>query len=359
MTASEPAATTVSEAPAGEGFRWPAEWEPHAATWLSWPHNAETWPGRVPAVEDAFVAIVRALCARERVCISVQDSVMEDAVCARLAREGIDSAARVRCYVIPTDDAWIRDHGPMFLVRETGEVRERGVMDFGYNAWGEKYPPWDRDARVSHRIAEVLGLPRFVAPAVLEAGSIEGNGEGILITTESCLLNPNRGVGRTRDSVESMLRLNLGVERTLWLEAGIVGDDTDGHVDNLARFVAPGVVVAVVEEDVHDPNYESLRENLSRLRAASDATGKKLSVVTLPMPPPIVMDGIRLPASYANFYVANEVVLVPLFGADSDARAVAILGELFPGREIIGIPSRDLLVGLGSVHCLTQQEPSL
>ncbi len=359
MTASEPGATTVSGTPAGEGFRWPAEWEPHAATWLSWPHNAETWPGRVPAAEDAFVAIVRALCAGERVCISVQDSAMEDSVYARLAREGIDSAARVRCYVIPTDDAWIRDHGTMILVRETGEVRECGVMDFGYNAWGEKYPPWDRDARVSRRIAEVLGLPRFVAPAVLEAGSIEGNGEGTLITTESCLLNPNRGVGRTRDSVESLLRSNLGVERVLWLEAGIVGDDTDGHVDNLARFVAPGVVVAVVEEDAHDPNHESLRGNLSRLRAASDATGKKLSVVTLPMPPPIVMDGIRLPASYANFYVANEVVLVPLFGANSDARAVAILGELFPGREVIGIPSRDLVVGLGSVHCLTQQEPSL
>lgn len=349
---------SAPESPAGEGFRWPAEWEAHEATWLSWPHNRETWPRQLAAVERAFVAMARALCGREKVCITVQDSAMADSVHATLIREGMDPGANVGCYVVPTNDAWIRDHGPVFLVRDSGMTRERAVMDFGYNAWGGKYPPWDCDEKVSRRMAGLLGLQRFANPAVIEAGSIEGNGQGTLITTDSCLLNSNRGPGRTRDFLESMLRASLGVEHVLWLDSEIVGDDTDGHVDNLARFVASDVVVTVVEEDAHDPNYEPLRKNLARLRAAGEDSGRKLSIATLPMPPPVFVGGMRCPASYANFYIANEVVLLPTFGTPSDARAIAILEELLPGRDVVGIPARDLVVGLGSVHCLTQQEPS-
>lgn len=358
VTRSENGPATDLESPTEQGFRWPAEWESHEATWLSWPHNQETWPGRMAAVERAFVAIVRALHEREKVCIGVNDAAMENAVRSLLAREGLGSDSRIGCHVIPTDDAWIRDHGPLFLVRDSGKLRERAVMDFGYNAWGGKYPPWDRDTQVSGRIASLLGLHRFRTSTVLEGGSIEGNGHGMLMTTESCLLNPNRGAGRTRDSIEQLLRANLGVERVLWLAQGIVGDDTDGHVDNLARFVAPDVAVASFEDDVHDPNYPALAENFSRLVAAAEGGGRKLSVVKLPMPPPLIVDGARFPASYANFYLANEVVLMPRYGAPSDVVAAAVLGELFPEREIVGIPSCDLVIGLGSVHCLTQQEPS-
>lgn len=344
--------TTVRD----EGFRWPAEWERHAATWLSWPHNPDTWPGCLAGAEDAFVAMARALHGREALRINVQSEAEAERVRRRLAEEGVTE--QVELAAIPTDDAWVRDHGPTFVVRP-GEL---AVVDFGFDAWGGKYPPWDRDAAVPRRIAERRGLRRFDPGFVLEGGSIDGDGEGTVLTTEQCLLHPNRRRAdeppRTRASMEARLAAWLGAERVLWLGDGIEGDDTDGHVDDVARFVAPGVVVAADQPDPGDPDAGPLAANLERLRAMHDARGRRLEVATLPMPPRVESGGARCPASYANFYVANGVVLVPVFDAkEEDDRALGILRELWPGREVVGIPSRSLVVGLGAVHCLTQQEP--
>ncbi len=347
----------TAAAPAAEGWRWPAEWEPHRATWLSWPHNPETWPGRLERVFAPYVEMVRVLAEHETVCINVGDEAMEEDARRRLAAGDVDVAGGVRFYRVPTDDTWVRDHGPVFLNREREGRREQAIADFGFDSWGRKYGPWEQDDAVPARLAELLGLPRFQAGAVLEAGSIDGNGRGTILTTESCLLNPNRGAGRTRERMEALLRGFLGATNVLWLGDGIEGDDTDGHVDDLARFVDAGTVVTVVEEDARDPNYRPLRDNLARLRAMRDQDGKPLALATLPMPPPLFVAGQRCPASYANFYLANGVALVPTFDAASDARALAVLRELLPDRQVVGIPSSDLVYGLGAIHCMTQQQP--
>jgi agmatine deiminase len=339
-------------------YRWPAEWEPHRATWLSWPHNPETWPGRLDRAEAAFCAIVRALEGRETVCINVTDAALEDRVRRLLGSAGVAVGDAVELHRIPTDDAWVRDHGPIFVVRDEAGRRERLLLDFVFDAWGRKYPPWDRDDDVPRRIADALGLPRRRVDVVLEGGSIDGNGAGTILTTESCLLHPNRGAGRTRAMLEKVLGETLGAAHVVWLGGAVAGDDTDGHVDDLARFVGPRTVVAAVEERPGDENSAPLARNFELLRASTDQDGRRLEVVALPMPPPLVVDGQRCPASYANFYLANGVALVPVFGAPEDERALAILRELLPGREVVGIPSADLVAGFGAVHCLTQQEPA-
>jgi len=347
-----------SPSPFDLGYRWPAEWEPHEATWLSWPHNPDTWPGRPEAAEQAFVEMVRTLSPHEEVRINVADAAFEERVRQRLRAGGVDPERGVRFFHHATDDAWVRDHGPLFLVRDSDG--SRAIVDFDFDAWGGKYPPWNRDDAVPSQTAAALGLPRFEAGFVLEPGSIEGDGAGTLLTSESCLLNPNRGphgVAREREDLERALHALLAARHVVWLGDGIVGDDTDGHVDDLTRFVASGVLVTVVEPDGSDPNHVPLQENLERLRRARDAAGRAFEIVTLPMPPAVVEGGSRCPASYANFYIANGVVLVPVFDVASDARALAILRECLPEREIVGIPGRDLVVGLGAVHCLTQQEP--
>lgn len=344
--------------PGEEGWRWPAEWEPHRATWLAWPHNPETWPGRLHRVHAPYVAMVGAIAAHERVCINVRDEAMEEEARRHLRAGGVDPDRAIRFHAIPTDDTWARDHGPVFLVREREGRHERMIVDFGFNSWGEKYGPWDLDDGVPARVAEILGLPRFEARLILEGGSVDGNGRGTILTTESCLLNPNRGKGRTREGMERALHRFLGARHVLWLGDGIEGDDTDGHIDDLARFVDPGTVVTVVEPDPSDPNHRILEENLRRLRGLRDQDGKPLGVVPLPMPPALRVDGQRCPASYANFYLANGVAVVPTFGAPSDARALAILREVLPGREVVGVPSSDLVYGLGAIHCMTQQEPA-
>ncbi len=345
----------MSEAPtpAALGYRWPAEWEPHRATWLSWPHNPETWPGRLAAVVETYVAIVDALVAHEAVHIAVADAPMEEAARADLRRGGVAERGVV-FHHIPTDDAWARDHGPIFLVNAHGE---RALVDFRFDNWGRKYPGWERDDAVPRAVAQLLGVRRFAADFVLEGGSIDGDGAGSVLTTESCLLEPRRGPGRTREGMERLLHAFLGTQRVLWLGAGIEGDDTDGHVDDVARFVAPGRVVAVRCDDPADPDHDALAENWRRLASLRDAHGRKLELAALPVPPPLVVAGIRRPASYANFYLANGLALVPVFGAPSDARALAVLRDLLPDRQLIGIPCRDLVVGLGAVHCITQQEP--
>jgi agmatine deiminase len=351
VTSSSPAATTPSAA----GFRWPAEWERHRATWLSWPHNPETWPTCLPAVRATFGAMVAALQPHEAVEIGVADAAMEEIARAAIRAAGGDPDRSVRFHHYPTTDAWCRDHGPIFVVAPDGS---RALCDFGFDNWGKKYPGWELDDAVPRHVEKILGLPRFAADVVLEGGGIEGDGEGTVITTESCLLNPNRGPGRTRERMERVLADFLGARQVIWLHDGIEGDDTDGHIDDLVRFVAPGVVVAVACDDPGDANFAVLAENRRRLDAARDARGRALSVIELPMPPRIELDGLRSPASHANFYVANGVVLLPIFGFDSDARAIAILREHFASREIVPIRCNELVSGFGAIHCVTQQEPA-
>ena len=338
--------------PQSNGFRWPAEWEPHHATWLAWPHNPETWPGQLEAVVASYVEMAGALHARERVCITVLDAAMEETARRCLSQAGIERGLEFHRF--PTNDAWIRDHGPVF-VKKASQV---AVVDFRFDSWGRKYPPWDLDDRIPRAIAGARRIRCFGVDVVLEGGSVDGNGCGSVLTTESCLLNPNRGPSRTREDLELLLHDTLGATNVLWLAGGIEGDDTDGHVDDFCRFVDPGTVVAAEEEDPQDPNHAPLAENLRRLRGMRDQDGKPLAVATLPMPPPLRFGGLRCHASYANFYLANGVALVPVFEARSDARALAVLRELLPGREVVPIQARELVVGLGAVHCLTQQEPA-
>ena len=341
--------------------RWPAEWEDHRATWLSWPHNNETWPGRLAAVEDAFVEIVRTVLPGEAVEIHVLDQAMAGRVRERLKQGGVEETEALRLHVVPTDDAWIRDHGGVFVVEGQGEGSARHLIDFGFDAWGGKYPPWDLDARVAGEMARIAGVASTRSERVLEAGSVDGDGEGTILTTESCLLNPNRaraGQARSRASLEDLLAETLGAKKVLWLGEGLQGDDTDGHVDDLTRFIAPGRVVTVVSSDPADADYAALAENRRRLETMSDAAGRSLEVIELPAPDPLAGPEGRLPASYANFYFANRALLVPIFGVDQDDEALSIFAEVVPDRPIVGISSQHLILGLGAVHCLTQQEPS-
>lgn len=348
----------MSSSAAALGYRWPAEWEPHRATWLSWPHNPDTWPGRLPAVRRTFAEIAAALAGRELVCTNVRDDAMEEEARKALAAAGVDADRDVRFHRIATNDAWARDHGPIFVVRDGPDGRARAVVDFAFDNWGRKYPGFELDDAVARRVAEACGLPCFSSPWVLEGGGIDGDGAGTVLTTESCLVNGNRGPDRTRERLEAVLSEQLGARRVVWLAGGIEGDDTDGHVDDVARFVAPGTVVAVAGGDPGDANQPVLAENLRRLRAARDARGRALEVVELPSPPPRLVDGGRVPESYANFYLANGVVLVPVYGVSADARALDVLRELLPDRELVPIPCSDLVVGLGAIHCVTQQEPA-
>jgi agmatine deiminase len=343
--------------PAQLGYRMPAEWEPHRGTWLSWPHKEASWPGKFAPVPGIFAAMVRALADREEVHINVGGPAMEASVRSLLADAGADTG-NVFFHHNPTNDAWCRDHGPIFLQRSRDGRREQAVVDWGYNAWGGKYPPYDLDDVVPTRIAGELGLPVFLPGIIMEGGSIDVNGRGTLLTTESCLLNPNRNPALGRSEIERYLRDYLGVVKILWLGDGIAGDDTDGHVDDLSRFVDERTVVTVVEDDASDENYEPLQENLERLRGMTDQDGQPLRVITLPMPSPLEHDGQRLPASYANFYLANGLVLLPTYDPPRDEQAAATLERLFPDRDVLGIDCTDLVWGLGAFHCVTQQWPA-
>jgi agmatine deiminase len=337
------------------GYRMPAEWEPHEATWLSWPRpEGISFPESYERVMPAFARMVDALADSEPVCVNVWDGVHEAEVRRQLQRHGARDG-HVRFYRHPAYEPWCRDHGPIFLKRDAAP--ERVILDWGYNAWGGKYPPCDLDDAVPVRVGEALGIPVYGREMVLEGGSIEVNGSGTLLTTTSCLLNPNRNPGLTRGQIEENLRRSLGVSNILWLGDGIEGDDTDGHIDDLTRFVNRTTVVTVVEENEEDPNCEPLRENLALLGGMRLEDGAPLEVRRLPMPGRIDREGLRLPASYANFYIGNRVVLLPVFADARDREAEAVLGAAFPGRRVVPIDCRELIWGLGAFHCLTQQQP--
>lgn len=336
----------------------PAEWEPHEATWLSWPHNTETWMDHDFAlIEDAWAQMAAALAPAEEVRI-LAAGPLHARVRAALARREVPQE-HVRIFDIATNDAWVRDHGPIFLVRGEGAARERMILDWDYNAWGGKYPPWDEDNRVPARVAAALGMNCTAPGMVLEGGSIDVNGRGSLLTTEQCLLNENRNPGLTREQIEQNLRDWLGVTNILWLGEGIEGDDTDGHVDDITRFVGPRTIVTVICEDRADSNHEPLRNNRERLESLRDQDGEPFAIVELPLPrAPVHFRGERLPASYANFYIGNAAVLVPVFMDEHDERALEILAPLFPGRRIVPIDCRRVIAGLGALHCVSQQQPA-
>lgn len=336
------------------GYRMPAEWETHSATWLSWPHNDETWPDALPAVEAAMVSIVGALSDSEAVRINVLDEGHECHVSA-LLRGRVPQEA-VAFHRFPTNDAWCRDHGAIFLTNDRPGMLPM-ALGFDYNAWGNKYPPYDLDREIPESMATALSIQLFSPGMVLEGGAVDVNGAGVLLTTEQCLLNPNRNPTLDRAGLEIRLKSAFGVEQILWLDGGIQGDDTDGHVDQLARFVSADKVVVATEPDPADPNHRPLSENRRRLRPLQSADGHPVEIVDLPMPDAIFHRGQRLPASYANFYVANEKVLLPVFGCRQDHVAREIIGDCFAGREVVCIDCRQILVGLGGIHCLTQQVP--
>jgi len=341
--------------PAKEGYAMPAEWEPHEATWISWPHpEGSSFPGAYQRVVPTFVKMVEALAESEIVRINVKDAEQEAQV-----RELLHGTPRERVefYQVLTNEPWCRDHGPIFLTR--AKSPKVAAVNFGFNAWGYKLSPFEDDDAAAVHICEKIGIPVFDhGDFILEGGSIDVNGKGALLTTESCLLNPNRNPQFGKAEIELILRDFLGVNHILWLGDGIEGDDTDGHVDDITRFVNEDTVVTVVEEDEDDPNFEPLQVNLERLSGMSLKNGDPLRVVKLPMPSRIARDGQRLPASYANFYIGNTVVLLPAYQDTNDAWAASVLKEAFPTRKIVPIDCRELIWGLGAFHCLTQQQPA-
>jgi agmatine deiminase len=349
---------SISATPKALGYRMPAEWEPHAGTWLTWPRpEGISFPGKYQTVPPVYAQLIRHLVESEDVNINVWNAEMEDWVRGLLQAERTP-LDRVRFHHFPAYEPWCRDHGPIFLVRDESQRRQRAVVDWAYNAWGGKYPPYDLDDAVPQHVARLRQLPLFSPGIVMEGGAIEVNGRGTVLTTTACLLNPNRNPHLAKDAIEEYLLDYLGAEQVLWLREGIAGDDTDGHIDDLARFVNPTTLVTAVEDDPADANHAVLRENLERLRTLRDTEGRSFRIVELPMPGVIEYQGQRLPASYANFYIANGMVIVPTYRHKNDRLALETLQREFGGRKVIGIDSTELIWGLGSFHCITQQEPA-
>lgn len=351
------AANTVETTPTALGYSMPAEWAQHRATWLTWPHNQDTWPEFLEKVREIWVQMVRALAPHEQVCLLVNDEAAEREVGARLQSAGV-ATENVRLFKIPTVDVWMRDYGPTFITRKS-KTQPLASNDWVFNGWGGKYRTYEEDDQVAPKIARLLNIPVFEHGIILEGGSIEVNGAGTCLTTEQCLLNRNRNPHLGRSQIEEYLKQTLGVSHIVWLGEGIAGDDTDGHIDDIARFVNPTTIVCVIEANAQDENYRPLQENYERLQAVTDQNGKNFSVVSLPCPGAVCYDGARLPASYANFYIANEVVLVPVFDDPNDSAALGILQDLFPRRKVIGLRCNEVVAGLGAIHCVTQQEPAV
>jgi agmatine deiminase len=351
-----------SNTPRSCGFRMPAEWERHEATWMVWPQNSTDWPGKFAAIPWVYADIVRHLSQVETVHLVVHDQTIEDRAKGVLKKTGVNFS-NVRFHQWPTNRGWTRDSGPVFVRNK--ENSEIAVTNWKFNAWA-KYEDWLLDDQLPTYIAHHLELKQWSATAkgkriVLEGGSIDANGAGVLMTTEECLLSKvqERNPGLDRADLELAFGEYLGIEKVLWLNRGIVGDDTHGHVDDIARFADASTIIAAVEPNKSDPNHQPLQENLVRLREAQNIDGQPFRIFELPMPAPVIFRGQRVPASYANFYIANDLVLVPTFNDPKDRIALQILSDVFPNRQVVGIHSRDLIWGLGALHCMTQQQPAL
>ena len=343
--------------PAELGYYFPAEFAIHRATCLSWPHKEASWPGKINTIYPKYSAFIKELTRSELVCINVNDETMKQFALSHLIKADVD-LNKVTFYFNPTNDAWCRDHGPAFLINPSAEEK-KVVVDWNYNAWGNKYPPFDLDDVIPTRIATQIGLPVFHPGIIMEGGSVEFNGEGTVLTSTCCLLNENRNPLLDQRQIENYLYDYYGAKQVLWVSEGISGDDTDGHIDDTIRFVNSDTVLAVIEEDRSDENFEPFQENLRQLSRMRLQNGKQLNIVELPMPEPVIYEGQRLPASYANFYISNGAVIVPIFQSSADDKALQIIQECFPARKVVGIDSTDIIWGLGSFHCLSQQEPAV
>jgi agmatine deiminase len=346
-----------NESPQSLGYYFPAEFAPHQSTWLSWPHKEASWPGKIDSIFPSYIEFIKKLSRFESVSINVVDAIMENSARNLLLQNNAD-LSNVFFHIHPTNDAWCRDHGPAFLLNKNDKSK-KAIVDWNYNAWGNKYPPFDLDDVIPTLIGKKLGLPVFNPGIIMEGGSVDFNGAGTVITSTACLLNPNRNPHLSQIEIEEYLINFYGQEQVLWVDEGIVGDDTDGHIDDTVRFINEDTVVTVVEENINDDNYPLLQHNLTQLRKMRLLNGKQLNILELPMPDDVIWEDQRLPASYANFYIANNQVIVPTFRGPKDEKAIHILETCFPNREIVGIDSTDIIWGLGSFHCLSQQEPAL
>ncbi|QEH41244.1 agmatine/peptidylarginine deiminase [Chitinophaga sp. XS-30] len=339
------------------GYYFPAEFHPHEATWLSWPHKEASWPGKIHTIFPHYSRFVKYLADSEKVRINVADEAMKTFATGHLQTAGVN-LANVEFFFHPTNDAWCRDHGPAFLINPDA-VQKKAVVDWDYNAWGGKYPPFDLDDVVPTLIANHYSLPVYHPGIIMEGGSVEFNGKGTILTSTCCLLNENRNPHLNREQLENYLHAYYGAKQVLWVEDGIVGDDTDGHIDDTIRFVNEDTVLTVVETDKQDENYGLLQQNLRQLQQMRLLNGKQLNIVELPMPDAVIWEDQRLPASYANFYISNKYVIVPVFQCKKDDLALEIIAGCFKDREVVGIDSTDIIWGLGSFHCLSQQEPAV
>lgn len=348
----------TSKFPKDLGYRFPAEWEEHEATWLSWPHKEESWPDRIHLIYPAYAEFIAELTKGEKVRINVKDEEMKSFALSFIEKTNAD-LSQVEFFFHETNDAWCRDHGPAFLLNPENKDNPKVIVDWGFNAWGGKYPPFENDDIIPTKIGEAFSLPVFNPGIIMEGGSVDFNGKNTLITSKSCLLNENRNAEYSQEQIEEYLRNYYGVSQILWVEDGIVGDDTDGHIDDTIRFVNEDTVLTVIETDESDDNYELLQVNLRQLQEMRLEDGRPLNIIELPMPDAVYCEGERLPASYANFYIANKSVIVPTYRCAKDAIVLDIIKKCFPDREVVGIDSTDIIWGLGSFHCLSQQEPKI
>jgi agmatine deiminase len=346
-----------NQTPRQLGYHFPAEFARHTATWLSWPHKEASWPGKIETIYPVYATFIKLVAEGEKVNINVVDEGMKQKALRYLQQAGAD-LNNVQFFIHPTNDAWCRDHGPAFLINPKAD-QKKVIVDWGYNAWGGKYPPFDLDDNIPTLIGKHYNMPVFYPGIVMEGGAVDFNGKGTVLTTTSCLLNENRNPHLSQKQIEEYLHSYYGVENILWLGDGIAGDDTDGHVDDLTRFVNADTVVTVVESNKQDENYEALQQNLKELKKLRLENGKPMNIVELPMPAPIVYEDMRLPASYANFYISNKYVVVPTFRDKNDDAALRTIQECFPDRKVVGLDSLDIIWGLGSFHCLSQQEPDI
>jgi agmatine deiminase len=348
----------VLQTPKQLGYHFPAEFAPQTATWLSWPHKEASWPEKIHTIFPYYAQFIKELAKGQKVNINVNDEAMKNFALGHLQNAAVD-LTKVEFFFHPTNDAWCRDHGPAFLINLEAKENKKVIVDWGYNAWGNKYPPFDLDDNIPTLIGKHYNIPVYYPGIVMEGGSVEFNGKGTILTSTACLLNENRNPHLNQQQIEEYLYNYYGAEQVLWVNDGIVGDDTDGHIDDTVRFVNEDTVLTVIEENKQDENYELLQHNLKQLQQMRLLNGKQLNIAELPMPDAVAYDGQRLPASYANFYIANHAVIVPVFNCAKDDKALQIIQSCFPTRNVIGIDSTEIIWGLGSFHCMSQQEPAV